>query len=349
MSITASYKEHILKFKFPAGTSRGVLTEKKVYYIMLRMDEMLGIGECSVIPGLSIDDRDDYKDAVEKVCNQINEGMDFRELNLAEFPSISFGLETALLDVRARGSKVLFKNQFTEGKAGIPINGLVWMGDKAFMEEQVRKKIEAGFRCIKLKIGAIDFAAELDIIADIRKNFPENTLEIRLDANGAFDPQHALEKLKRLSDFGIHSIEQPIKAGQWLDMAALCAVSPIPVALDEELIGIHSEGKKEQILSVIQPDYIILKPGLLGGLEKAQDWINLAKRHQVGWWVTSALESNIGLNAIAQWTSSLNTSLPQGLGTGQLYTNNIPSPLAIVNDKLYHIPSEAWDLSEITK
>lgn len=349
MSINASYKEHILEFKFPAGTSRGVLSRKKVYYIMLAMDNAMGVGECSVIPGLSIDDRSDYGEVISKVCNQINEGVDFRELNLLEFPSISFGLETALLDIKSGGSKILFKNAFTAGKNGIPINGLVWMGDKDFMQKQVREKIEAGFRCIKLKIGAIDFTAELDIIAGIRKNFPEKTLEIRLDANGAFDPQNALEKLKRLSDYGIHSIEQPIKAGQWLDMAALCAVSPIPIALDEELIGVCGEEKKEQVLSVIQPDYIILKPSLLGGLQKAQDWINLAKKNQIGWWVTSALESNIGLNAIAQWTSSLNTTLPQGLGTGQLYTNNIPSPLAIINDKLYHIPSEAWDLSQITQ
>ena len=348
MSITASYKEHILEFKFPAGTSRGVLSKKKVYYIMLAMDKAVGIGECSVIPGLSIDDRSDYREAIDNVCKQINEGVDFRELNLVEFPSISFGLETALLDLKSGGNKILFKNAFTTGKTGIPINGLVWMGDKDFMEKQVREKIEAGFRCIKLKIGAIDFSAELDIIAGIRKSFPEKILEIRLDANGAFDPQNALEKLKRLSDFGIHSIEQPIKAGQWLDMAALCAVSPIPIALDEELIGVCGEEREEQLLSVIQPDYIILKPSLLGGLEKAQDWINLAKKNQVGWWVTSALESNIGLNAIAQWTSSLNTNLPQGLGTGLLYSNNIPSPLAIINDKLYHIPSEVWDLSQLT-
>lgn len=347
MALSASFKEHILNFRFPAGTSRGTLHEKKVYFLLLKLDDVTGIGECSVIPGLSVDDRPDYHAKMEETCKAINAGMDFRELDLADFPSISFGLETALLDIKSKGSKVLFPGSFTEGEKGIPINGLVWMGDKEFMENQIRHKISSGYRCIKLKIGALDFATELDILANIRKNFPFDDLEIRLDANGAFKVKDAMEKLKQLSEFEIHSIEQPIRAGNWLDMAAICAVSPIPVALDEELISISSDEKKDQMLSVIQPDYIILKPGLLGGIEKAQNWTELARNHQVGWWVTSALESNIGLNAIAQWTSSLDTCMPQGLGTGQLYANNIPSPLNIVRDRLYYQPSQQWDLSAI--
>lgn len=347
MPFTASFKEHTLVFKFPAGTSRGVLNEKKVYYLQLTLDGAAGIGECSTIPGLSIDDVPGYKEKIQTICNEINTGIDFRELDLTNFPSISFGLETALLDVKAKGNKIFFPGEFTFGEKGIPINGLIWMGDKDFMEQQIRHKISHGFHCLKLKIGALDFDNELEILSGIRRNFPINDLEIRLDANGAFAVKDALEKLKYLSDYDIHSIEQPVKAGQWLDMAAICAVSPIPVALDEELIGITSEDKKDELLSVIQPDYIILKPGLLGGLQKAQDWIDLAQEHQINWWVTSALESNIGLNAIAQWTSSLDTNLPQGLGTGQLYTNNIASPLQIRRDCLYYNPYQNWDLSAI--
>lgn len=347
MSFSASYKEYILKFNFPAGTSRGVLLEKKSYFITLKLENNTGVGECSVIPGLSVDSRPDYDEKIKSICEQINRGADFRELDLVDFPSISFGLETALLDIKANGSKILFPGPFTEGEEGISINGLVWMGDKASMEKQVRQKIDMGFRCIKLKIGAIDFDAELQIISDIRRNYSVKDLEIRLDANGAFEVDTALEKLKRLSDYHIHSVEQPIKAGQWLDMAAICAVSPIPVALDEELLGVNTEDKKAQLLSVIQPDYIILKPGLLGGIEKAQDWIYHAQKHRIGWWVTSALEANIGLNAIAQWTATLKTTMPQGLGTGQIYSNNIPSPLEISKDRLFYIPSSTWDLEKI--
>ncbi len=348
MAFSASYKEYTLKFKFVAKTSRGVLLNKKVYFLILKLDNVVGIGECSTIPGLSIDDRDDYSEKIRSICEEINQGVDFRELDLIEFPSISFGLETALLDIKSQSSKVFFPGSFTEGLQGIHINGLVWMGDKKFMEKQIRDKIDGGYHCIKLKIGANDFHTELEILRNIRENYSLSDLEIRLDANGAFSVKESIEKLKRLSKFGIHSIEQPIKAGQWLDMAAICSLSPMPVALDEELIGINSDEKKDQLLTVIQPDYIILKPGMLGGIEKAQNWIELAKKHQIGWWVTSALESNIGLNAIAQWTASLNTNLPQGLGTGQLYNNNIPSPLIIRNNFLFYDPSLKWDVTDIT-
>lgn len=345
--LSASIKEHNLEFRFAAGTSRGTLHTKKVYYLILKTKAETGIGECSLIPGLSYDDKPGYAEKINEVCNAINAGEDFRALDLSEHPSISFGLETALLDIKANGSKNLFPGNFTGGSVGIPINGLIWMGNKEFMKDQIHQKIETGFRCIKLKIGAIDFETELEIIQSIRKSFLPADLEIRLDANGAFSPDEALQKLNRLARFNIHSIEQPVKAGEWDTMAAICARSPIPIALDEELIGINSFQIKENLLSVINPAYIILKPGLLGGMERAREWIDIAGKKNIGWWITSALESNIGLNAIAQWTATLNTTLPQGLGTGQLYSNNIPSPLTIRKDHLYYLPGESWDLSAI--
>jgi len=251
-----------------------------------------------------------------------------------------------LLDLAAKGSKKLFLSDFTDGITGIPINGLVWMGDKDFMEKQIREKIDAGYRCIKLKIGANDFSTELEILAAIRKQFSSDELEIRLDANGAFHPNEALEKLNRLSEFGIHSIEQPIRQHNRYAMAELCIHSPIPIVLDEELIGVNPDDK-ESLLEKINPAYIILKPSLLGGFKQSEEWIRLAVKHHIGWWVTSALESNIGLNAIAQWSATLGSTLPQGLGTGQLYHNNIPSPLSINQAKLYYKSDNEWDLSTI--
>jgi L-alanine-DL-glutamate epimerase-like enolase superfamily enzyme len=248
----------------------------------------------------------------------------------------------ALLDLKAKGSKLLFPSIFTNGKTGIPINGLVWMGDKAFMQKQIREKIESNYHCIKLKIGALNFETELAIIKEIRREFSANEIEIRLDANGGFQPENALEKLKKLAVYDIHSIEQPIKQGLFEKMAQLCEQSPIPIVLDEELIGIES-ADKEFVIAKIKPAYIILKPSLLGGFKQSEEWIRLAEKHHVKWWVTSALESNIGLNAIAQWTYTLQSALPQGLGTGQLYHNNIPSPLEISEAKLYYNPEMKWD------
>jgi len=335
----AHYINHKLRFKFPAGTSRGVLLEKPSSFIILEENDISGIGECSVIPGLSIDPEENYQQKLQDVCDWINAGCSVDDIDLTQFPSIAFGVETALLDLKTGGKRLLFDNEFTRGTAGIPINGLVWMGDKAFMTKQISEKIIAGYRCIKLKVGALDFETELDILRNIRKHYSAAEIELRLDANGGFAPTDALEKLKRLSDFDIHSIEQPIKPRQWDAMAEICRMSPIPIVLDEELIG---TAPNESMLQQIKPAYIILKPSLLGGFRVSEQWIQLAEKNHIGWWNTSALEANIGLNAIAQWTSTLNPSLPQGLGTGQLYDNNITSPLEIWVGKLYHNRDIKW-------
>ncbi|MFT3753908.1 MAG: o-succinylbenzoate synthase [Paludibacter sp.] len=344
--IKARYRTLDLQFKFPAGTSRGVLLHKPSSFLILEKDGFTGIGECSTIPDLSIDPQDSYYSKLDEVCQLLNDGCDSNSIDLSAYPSIAFGLETALLDLAAKGSKCLFPSEFTTGKTGIPINGLVWMGDKDFMQKQIRGKIAAGYHCIKLKVGAIDFETELEIISGIRQQFSASDIELRLDANGAFSPANALEKLEKLSKFDIHSIEQPIRQGQFEAMVEICRQSPISIVLDEELIGVKS-ADKELVLANIKPAYIILKPSLLGGFRESEEWIRLAEKHNIRWWITSALEANIGLNAIAQWTYSLHSSLPQGLGTGQLYHNNIPSPLEIRDAKLFYQPSNHWDLSSI--
>lgn len=340
----ARYINYQLRFRFPAGTSRGVLLEKPSSFLFLEENGVTGVGECSTIPDLSIDPMERYSSKLEAVCQQLNDGILPSDIDLSAFPSIAFGLETALLDLKSGGNRLLFTNEFTAGKAGIPINGLVWMGDKAFMQKQIREKIAAGYHCIKLKVGAIDFETELDIIREIRREFSPDDIEIRLDANGGFTLVDALEKLERLSEFSIHSIEQPIKPRQWEALAEICAKSPIPIVLDEELIGVQPD---ETLLKTIRPAYIILKPSLIGGFALSEQWIRLAEKHNIGWWVTSALEANIGLNAIAQWTASLHTTLPQGLGTGQLYHNNIPSPLEIREAKLFYNHEYSWNLNAI--
>jgi O-succinylbenzoate synthase len=347
----AYFKKYTLQFNHPSGTSRGILTEKVSWFIFLTDEQhsgINGIGECGPLKGLSIDDRIDYKNKLAEVCKNPNNYMDNTEA-LEDFPSIRFGLEMALLDYKYGGRKILFPSLFTEGKDSISINGLVWMGSYDAMLKQVREKIEAGFKCIKLKIGAINFEEELNLIRSIRNEFSPSQVEIRVDANGAFKPEEALEKLKRLSEFQLHSIEQPIKQNQLEAMAELCVNSPFPIVLDEELIGIKDLDKKQKLLEKIKPHYIILKPSLLGGFEASEEWIVLASQNQIGWWVTSALESNIGLNAIAQWTYTLENKLPQGLGTGQLYSNNFQCPLNIKEDKLFFNPKEKWDLKPLLK
>lgn len=337
----ATHFQHFLKFRFPAGTSRGVLHEKPTSYLLLEHDGCVGIGECSTILGLSIDPEDSYTAKLDELCRILTDGVSVDSIDLVDFPSISFGLETALLDLKANGSKILFPSEFTAGVSGIPINGLVWMGDKAFMQKQIREKIAAGYHCIKLKVGALDFETELEIINGIRTGFSAAEIEIRLDANGGFQPGNALEKLHKLAELQIHSIEQPIKQTQFEAMAQLCSQSPIPIVLDEELIGVKST-EKGQLLEQIKPAYIILKPSLLGGFSQSEEWMQLAEKQGIKWWITSALESNIGLNAIAQWTYTLNSVLPQGLGTGQLYHNNVPSPLEIREAKLYYNSDGSW-------
>ncbi|MBC8320004.1 MAG: o-succinylbenzoate synthase [Bacteroidetes bacterium] len=348
----AFFKKHTLKFIQPGGTSRGVLTSKDSWFIIVyHKDEaqVKGIGECSIIKGLSIDDRPDFEQKLIQVCKDINNWQYWLEECLFEFPSIRFGVEMAIKDLSVGGTRLLFPSSFTEGKDMIPINGLVWMGDYKTMKTSIVEKIESGYRCVKLKVGAINFDDELKLLRLIRSDFSDKEIELRLDANGAFSPEEAPEKIKKLSEFSIHSIEQPIKQHQWENMTEICRNSPIPIALDEELIGICQREEIKQMLEVINPQYIIIKPGLLGGWSQSNMFIEEAENQNVGWWVTSALESNIGLNAIVQWTYTLNNSIPQGLGTGQLFNNNIPSPLTIKKAGLYYNPLSDWDLTGLEK
>lgn len=321
------------QFKRPSGTSRGVLTEKHSWFIEL-WDEsnpsIIGVGECSVIPGLSPDFLHDmqYEAELSALCNDLSR-------DLSDFPSIQFGLETALLDLQHGGKRIIFDNDFSNGQQQIPINGLIWMGTENFMREQIEEKIAAGFSTIKLKIGAIDFETEVKLLDSIRKRFDANQITLRVDANGAFSPEEALDKLKILSQFDIHSIEQPIKAGQWNEMAKLCATTALDIALDEELIGINKPEEKIQLLDTIKPQYIILKPSLHGGIKGCKEWISLSEERNIPWWMTSALESNIGLDAICQFTAEYNNKLPQGLGTGSLYVKNTPTTLTVENGMIF--------------
>ena len=340
----ASFFKYQLQFKKASGTSRGILRTKDTWFIKIEDESHVGIGECGMFRGLSCDDRPDFEEKLHWVCTHINLGLNNLLKKLVEFPSIKFGLEIAFLDLKAKPSHALFPSEFTKGNDSIPINGLIWMGDKQYMKSQIRTKLDAGFDCLKMKIGAIDFETELALIQSIRKEFDAKTIEIRVDANGAFSESDALEKLKSLSDYALHSIEQPIKQGQYDAMAELCNKTPLPIALDEELIGVYDVTRRKKLLQTINPQYIILKPTLVGGLLGSQSWIDLAEDQNIGWWITSALESNVGLNAIAQWTYSLNVKRPQGLGTGMLFSNNFLSPLQINNGNLQYNPKEKWNL-----
>ena len=343
--IKATYKKYILNFKKPSGTSRGILKTKETWFIFLSSDKKNGVGECGILRTLSIDDRPDYEDKLQWVCNNINIGLEELLEEVYDFPSIQFGLEQAFLSLESENKFELFPSDFTKEKQSIPINGLVWMGEKAFMRKQIQEKIEAGFSCIKMKIGAIDFETEMDLLTSIRKEFSAKEIELRVDANGGFSPNEALEKLKRLSALEIHSIEQPIAVNQVDKMAELCEITPLPIALDEELIGVFSLEKKKELLAKIKPQYIILKPSLIGGLKGSKEWIYLAEEQNIGWWITSALESNVGLNAIAQFTFTLQNKMPQGLGTGSLFTNNFESPLEVKNGTLHYNSAKSWDFN----
>lgn len=343
--IKASYKKYILNFKRPSGTSRGVLTEKETWFIILEENGKKGIGECGILRTLSIDDRPDYEAKLKWTCKNIHLGKDFLWEALLEFPSIQFGVEQAFLSLESENPFVLFPSEFTSGNQSIPINGLVWMGDEGFMKQQIEEKLATGYTCIKLKIGAIDFNKELDLLQYIRSHFDEKTIEIRVDANGAFSTEEALHKLQQLATFRLHSIEQPIKAGNWEAMATLCQNTPLPIALDEELIGIFTYEEKERLLQTTKPQYIILKPSLVGGFKSSHEWIALAEKYQISWWITSALESNIGLNAIAQWTFTLKNPMPQGLGTGALYTNNFDCPLEVQHGQLWNNIALEWNVT----
>ena len=345
--LKAKWFKHNLIFRQPTGTSRGTMLDKETFYLHVWLDEnpeTNGIGECSLLGGLSIDDRPGYESMLNWVCLNINSLSDSFHARLRDWPSIRFGLEMALLDLQQGGNRLLFPSDFTMGQNAIPINGLVWMGDKDFMLRQIDEKLEQGFTVVKMKVGAIDFEAECSLLEYIRSKYDHKTISIRLDANGAFTPDDVFRKLEILSKFDIHSIEQPITAGQTVLMTEISRTSPIPVTLDEELIGVHSMDEKKKLLQTIKPQYIILKPSLLGGFASCNEWISIAEEMGIAWWVTSALESNIGLNAIAQWTATLNNQLPQGLGTGSLYTNNIGSPLQVRNGFLHYNPFALWDL-----
>ena len=341
----ASYKKYILNFKRPSGTSRGVLTEKETWFIILEQNGKRGIGECGILRTLSVDDRPDYEEKLKWVCDNIHLGEEKLWQELTEFPSIQFGIEMAFRSLESESPYLLFPSAFTKGEKNIPINGLVWMGDEQFMKQQIEEKLQQGFNCIKLKIGAIDFQKELDLLAFIRANFDAETIEIRVDANGAFGVNNALSKLIQLSEFKIHSIEQPIQKNQYDSMSELCLSTPIPIALDEELIGVFGVENKRALLQKIKPQYIILKPSLVGGFRGMQEWITIAEELKIGWWVTSALESNVGLNAIAQWTFLQNNPMPQGLGTGGLYTNNFDAPLEVINGTLHYNPQLKWSVN----
>ena len=344
----ADNRKYTLKFKVPGGTSRGVLTEKETWFLILEDKERFGIGECGLFRGLSYDDVPGYQEKLDWVCANINLGKDRLMEILKDYPSMQFGLEQAFLSVKGESPFDLFSSAFTRDQHPIPINGLIWMGDPEYMQLQIREKIEQGFQCLKLKIGALDFETELELLAAIRKEYSAEDLELRVDANGAFLPSEARDKLEALSAFDLHSIEQPIKAGEPELMASLCADTPVSIALDEELIGITAVTEKEELLQTIKPQYIILKPSLVGGFSGSEEWIGLAQELGIGWWITSALESNIGLNAIAQWTYTLEVTRPQGLGTGGLFANNIESPLAVEGGCLTYRKDRSWKTDQIT-
>ena len=329
---TATFKQYLLQFKNPSGTSRGVLHTKETFFLEILESDKKGIGECALFRGLSFDDVPDYEEKLTWLCENINQDSAYLKKELLHFPSIWFGYEQAILNVK-HGENLYFPSDFTEGKSSIKINGLIWMGNVDFMQTQIEEKLEQGFDCIKLKIG-VDWNSEKEILRKLREKFPKEQLELRVDANGGFTFEEAKTVLNELDELGIHSIEQPIKAGNLEEMKLLCATTPTPIALDEELIGVVDFEQKRKLLEKIKPQYIILKPALIGGFSGTDEWISLAENLGIGWWITSALESNIGLNAIAQYTFTKGNKMPQGLGTGGLFTNNFESNLQLEGDLL---------------
>jgi o-succinylbenzoate synthase len=337
------YKKYELQFKQPAGTSRGVLNTRTVWYLYVEENGRTGLGECAPLPGLSRETPEQVDFLIEDLCSDPLHFWENKEL-LLDYPSLRFALETALLDLQNGGNRVLYPSAFTEGQAGIPINGLIWMGEAEKMRQQVETKLAAGFRCIKLKIGALDFEQELSLLQAIRERFSPGEIILRVDANGGFKVDEAGQKLELLAKLQLHSIEQPIVAGHWADMARLCDNTPLPIALDEELIGLNKREDKALLLDMVRPQYLVLKPSLHGGISGCDEWIELAEDRNVGWWITSYLESNIGLNAIAQWAFTKGVTMHQGLGTGQLFTNNIESPLEICGEQLWFDPLKGFGL-----
>ena len=360
MPLTLKFAKHVLKFNFDAGTSRGVLKTKDAWILKVYQtndSKIFGLGEVSVIERLSFDYSVDFESELDELKKELaqcelpdtEEGIYKLVRNVVpEFrPAIRFGLETALLDLLHGGKFEIFNNDFYHQGKGIPINGLIWMGEKQFMKEQIDEKLKQGFTCIKLKIGAIDFDAECELLEYIRSQYPSDRLTLRVDANGAFITQEVLKKMERLEAFDLHSIEQPIMPKQPEAMGLVCEKSKVPIALDEELIGVFGKREKLEIIHDIKPDYIILKPSLVGGFASTSEWISIAESQNIGWWITSALESNIGLNAICQYTAGLPYSGHQGLGTGQLFENNIHSPLAIQGEEIVYNSTLSWDFADL--
>lgn len=323
---------------------------KDTYFVRVfdpRIPEIHGVGECPLFKGLSAEDNDGYEAVLAHTCRAVSYATSVAEIELPEVSSIRFGFEMALNDYASGGCRRFFDSPWADGTSPQQINGLVWMGDRDTMAARIRQKLDAGFRCVKLKIGGIDFDQELGLLRLIREEFGPSQIELRLDANGAFTPGNALERLEQLAVYGIHSIEQPVKPGQREALAEICRKSPIPVALDEGLIGFHDGEWKDRLLCDVRPQYIILKPALCGGFQQASEWIETARRHGIGWWATSALESNLGLDAIGQWVSCHNPAMPQGLGTGQLYTNNLPSPVTLDGQYICRQPSVIYQFPEL--
>ncbi|MFK7900762.1 MAG: o-succinylbenzoate synthase [Cyclobacteriaceae bacterium] len=358
-TVNYSIQPYVLDFTFPAGTSRGTLLHRKTFFVSISSGEKKGIGEAAPLKGLSIEyQTEDNLLLLENKLTELAQFISYKgipdtkegiypflhSLELKNYPSAFFALEMALFDFFSEENHQFFSTPFTTEEKGVPINGLVWMGTKEFMHQQIEAKLTSGFTCIKMKIGAIDFEDEFTLLQSIRDRFPADKLTLRVDANGAFNESNVNQILERLASLDIHSIEQPIAVNQPELMHKLCSSSPIPIALDEELIGIRPIEEKRTLLETIRPPYIILKPSLLGGFQQTDEWITLAEELDIGWWMTSALESNIGLNAIAQYASSKKTTIPQGLGTGKLYHNNIESPLEVSNGFIYYRKGRGWSL-----
>ncbi len=340
-----AYSRNLL-FRKPSGTSRGVLTEKPSWYITIEDESgTRGIGECSILSGLSPESGLDMTETIRKSIHEFNQNGHEGFTVSDQLPALRFAFETAMRDFTTGGQQVPYPSSFTQGKAAIPINGLIWMNNIPTMLDEFKQKVHK-YPCIKIKVGALDVNDEIQMLESIRASHGQE-FEIRLDANEAFELEEALSFLHKIAHLNIHSIEQPIKRKRWKEMAELVTISPIDIALDEELIGVTKDEDREQLLNQIKPAYIIIKPSLIGGLEETKKWTELCVKHQIDWWVTSALESNIGLNAIAQWSFLNATDRPQGLGTGQLFENNINSPLFIADGHLHYNPQINWKIDEI--
>ena len=350
--IAARWIERTLQPRFELGTSKGSINARTVWYLLAwhtERPELIGIGEAALFPGHSKEFPADVRTKLIELCADTRDWQRRLNTHLIDVPSVRFAVEQCLRDLSVSGTKEFFPSAFTLGQQAIPINGLVWMGDKATMKQRIREQIDKGFTTVKMKIGAIGIDDELELLRDVRTEFDAKTITLRVDANGAFNAQQAPEVLKHLADLEVHSIEQPVHAGLYEVMAELCDRSPVPIALDEELIGLNTRDAKVDLLDNVKPQYIVIKPSLVGGWAATQEWIELAEARSIGWWITSALESSIGLNAIAQYTATLDVRMPQGLGTGNVYANNIPSPLLAERGALHHRPEVAWDLSALLK